>query len=147
VVHTPDNNNNNLGNTLSRYLIKSHSTLVNIKLMNGINNKTIKKGDTVFIASDSPRHKGEEYEATVTAVGRKYITVDNGYQEKFDICTGCMVGWNDWQIYPSREAYNLAKENNEKIDYINWHLSTIMHWEMTTEEIDTIYQIIKKYRH
>ena len=34
----------------------------------------IKKGDTVYIASDDKRNK--PYSAKVTSIGRKYITID-----------------------------------------------------------------------
>ena len=37
----------------------------------------IKKGDTVYIASDDKRNK--PYSAKVTSIGRKYITIDKIY--------------------------------------------------------------------
>ena len=50
--------------------------------MNNIDLSGVKVGDTVYVVSEDGRNK--PYESVVKTVGRKYITVDNGYYTKFN---------------------------------------------------------------
>ena len=69
----------------------------------------IKVGDTVYIVSSDQRET--PHEAVVTIVGRKYITVDNGYYSKFSKEDGFCTEWSQWRLYPSGsvEAYKAAE--------------------------------------
>lgn len=111
--------------------------------MYGIDYSKIKKGDTVYIASDDSRDK--PYSAKVTSVGRKYITTDV-WDEKFDKETGSMKDWSKWTLYPNEEIYKLFETNKEHILYINRNIDYAMRWDMTQEELDMVYNIIKKYK-
>lgn len=104
----------------------------------------IKKGDIVYIASDDSRNK--PYSAKVASVGKKYITIDDGWKSKFCIETGSMKDWSTWTLYPNEEAYRLAETNKEHILYINRNIDYVMRWNMTQDELDMVYNIIKKYK-
>ena len=112
--------------------------------MYGIDYSQIKKGDIVYIASDDVRNK--PFNAKVISVGKKYITTDNGWKSKFDKETGSMIDWSTWTLYPNEEIYKLVQENKEYISYINRNIDYAMKWKMTKDELDTIYNIIKKYK-
>ena len=110
--------------------------------MYGIDYSKIKKGDTVYIASD---YGDIPYSAKVTTVGRKYITIDI-CDRKFDKETGMMKDWSSWTLYPNEEIYSLVKTNKEHIAYINLNIDYAMRWKMAQDELDMVYNIIKKYK-
>lgn len=112
--------------------------------MYGIDYNQIKKGDIVYIVSDDRRNK--PYNAKVTSIGRKYITIDDGWRSKFNKETGIMEDWSTWTLYPNEEIYRLIETNKERMSYINCNIDNVMRWNMTQDELDTIYNIIKKYK-
>lgn len=120
-------------NRINKYLV-----------MYRIDYSQIKKGDTVYIASDDKRNK--PYSAKVTSIGRKYITIDNGCESKFDKETGNMENWSTWTLYPNEEIYRMVEMSKEQILYINRNIDSVMRLNMTQDELDMVYNIIKKYK-
>lgn len=115
--------------------------------MFGTDYSKIKKGDTVYIASDDRRHFGQEYEAKVVSVGSKYISIERyGRNVQFSKETGYMKDWSEWKMYPSVEDYKKEKEADEKRMYISHYMDYAIRWGMTFDEIDQIYNIVKKYK-
>ena len=112
--------------------------------MYGIDYNQIKKGDIVYIASDDRRNK--PYKAKVTSIGRKYITIDDGWRSKFNKETGIMEDWSTWILYPNEEIYRQIETNKERMSYINCNIDNAMRWNLTQDELDTVYNIIKKYK-
>lgn len=112
--------------------------------MYGIDYNQIKKGDIVYIVSDDRRNK--PYNAKVTSIGRKYITIDDGWKSKFDKETGVMKDWSTWTLYPNEEIYRLTETNKEHITYIKHNIDCVMICNMTQDELDTVYNIICKYK-
>ena len=74
----------------------------------------VKVGDTVYIVSSDGRDR--PYESVVKTVGRKYITVDNGYYTKFNKENGINSEWCHWRMYSSKQAYEAEQEMKE-IDF------------------------------
>jgi hypothetical protein len=115
--------------------------------MLGTDYNKIKKGDIVYIASDDGRRAGQEYEGKVVSVGSKYITIERyGRKEQFSKETGYMKDWSEWKMYPSKEDYKKEKEADEKRMYINHYIDYAIRYVMTFDEIDQIYNIVKKYK-
>jgi hypothetical protein len=57
-----------------------------------------------------------------------------------------MKDWTVWKMYPSEEDCNKEKETDEKRMYINRYIDCAIRWGMTFDEIDQIYNIVKKYK-
>ena len=115
--------------------------------MLGIDYNNIKKGDIVYITSDDERNAGREYEAEVTSVGSKYISIERyGRKEQFGKETGYMKDWSVWKMYPSEEDYKKEKEADEKRMYINHYIDYAMRLGMTFDEIDQLYQLVKNIK-
>jgi len=115
--------------------------------MFGIDYNNIKKGDIVYIASDDKRYGLHEYEAEVTSVGKKYITIERyGRKKQFSKETGYLKDWSEWKMYPSKEDYNKEKEADEKRMYINHHIDDAIRYGMTFDEIDQIYKLVKNIK-
>jgi len=90
----------------------------------------IKKGDTVFIKAQR-----ESYEAVVTSVGNKYITIGSGY--KFRVSDG--YGEFGHQLYESKDVYDL--EIKTKI--ANQQLRKDMEFmKLTLAQVEAIRNII-----
>jgi hypothetical protein len=98
----------------------------------------IKKGDSVYVVSPDTRNK--PYEATVKTVGRKYITIDNGWNSKYDKETGFNIELSAWRIYPSKREYEVEQERYEMLKYISRNIDRA---DLSCAEIRTIYNIIK----
>lgn len=113
-----------------------------------IDYSNIKVGDGVYIASDD--HRDIPYVAVVTKIGNKYITAtqrpdcdwDKGRQ--FSKENGFMKEWGRYRIYPSKEFYDKMLEYEEKERFIHNRLSYGLS-NASFDEIDTIYEIIKKH--
>ena len=113
--------------------------------MYGIDYSQIKKGDVVYIVSNDRRFSSH-YTAKVTSVGKKYITIDNAQKSKFDKETGIMKDWSMWTLYPNEEIYRQVETNKEHMLHINRNIDYVMRLYMTQDELDTVYNIIKKYK-
>ena len=108
----------------------------------------IKVGDAVYIASDDRR--GTPYVAVVTKIGRKYITAtqrpdcewDKGIQ--FSNENGFMKEWGQYRLYPSKDFYVKLSEYEDKVVMVNRKISFAMD-KMSFDEIDQIYNLVKKY--
>jgi hypothetical protein len=113
-----------------------------------IDYSNIKVGDAVYIASDDRRDA--PYVAVVTKIGRKYITAtqrpdcdwDKGRQ--FSNENGLMKEWGQYRLYPSKEFYESVVEYKEKESFIYRRIAYALN-DASFDEIDTIYNIVKKH--
>ena len=106
----------------------------------------IKKGDTVYVVSEDKRHTSSEYEAEVISAGGKYITIMRyGQKLQFNRETGILKDWSTWKIYPSQVEYDIYKASQDKILYVSRNIDSVMRRFMSFDEIDTIYNIVKRY--
>ena len=64
----------------------------------------------------------------------------------FDKETGNMENWSTWTLYPNEEIYRMVEMTKEQILYINRNIDSVMRLNMTQDELDMVYNIIKKYK-
>ena len=100
----------------------------------------VKKGDTVYIASSDRRVN--DFTSTVKSVGKKWITIDNGY--KFSQDTHECEQWGVYTIFKDKEESDNYKRKREHLNYICLN-SHKFHKVLTDEEVETIYNKLKEY--
>ena len=104
--------------------------------------KDIKKGDSVYVYSDTQN----DFDGILVSVGSKYITVqDSGRKWRFDKETRICEDWSVYTLFASKEDADKFLERREKERFVK-HEIVFATRNMTDEEFDTIYSIIKKYR-
>ena len=106
--------------------------------------KDIKKGDSVYVYSDTQN----DFDGIVISVGSKYITIQEGtYRRKwrFDKETHICEDWSVYTLFASKEDADKFLERREKERFVKHEIDFATR-NMTDEEFDTIYNIIKKYR-
>ena len=107
----------------------------------------IKVGDAVYIASDDRRDA--PYVAVVTKIGKKYITAthlnyDQDKGRQFNNDNGFIKEWGQYRLYPSKEFYDSVVEYKEKESFIYRRIAYVLN-DASFDEIDTIYNIVKKH--
>lgn len=112
--------------------------------MYGLDFTKIRKGDTVFVASDDPRDFRSQREEKVLSVGPKYITLDTRWKEKYYVETGSNKEWSTWRIYPSREVYENIKRRKQLSISIERNISKVI-FNATDDEVEIIKGIVEKY--
>ena len=113
-----------------------------------IDYSNVKVGDAVYVAPDDRRNNA--YVAVVTKIGKKYITAtqypdcewDKGLQ--FSKENGIAKDWSQYRLYPSRNFYVKFSEYEDKVMMIHRKISFAMD-NMSFDEIDQIYNLVKKY--
>lgn len=104
------------------------------------------KGQKVYVSSSDSRVKG--FNAVVTSIGSKYITVttDYGRKYKFDKERLCCIEWSIYHLEESEDSYEERKLREHKILVIRrneYRLDTVL----SDYEIDDIYnRIVQKYK-
>ena len=107
--------------------------------MNEFDLSGVKVGDTVYIVPSDSRDR--PYESVVKTVGRKYITVDNGYYTKFNKENGINPEWSHWRMYSSKQAYEAEREMNNMMRYITRNIDRCY---FSREELESIYKQVEK---
>lgn len=115
-----------------------------------------KTGQTVylipirFLAFDYLRIEKRIIEATVLSVGRKYITCDFGRKIQFDITNDFQEVTRysvDYKLFLSKEdikGYLKRRKMEERIATA-FHFPNHVTRKMTFEELETVFNIVKKY--
>lgn len=104
------------------------------------------KGQLVYVSSSDSRVSG--FNAVVTSIGSKYITVTTEYGKKykFDKECLCCVDWSVYHLEESVDSYKERKLREHKILVIRrneYRLDTVL----LDSEIDDIYnRIVQKYK-
>lgn len=103
------------------------------------------KGQKVYVSSSDRRQKG--YNATITSIGGKYITVTDeyGHKQKFDKERYYCIDWGVYHLEESEEAYKVRIVREEKLRFIRnniYRLDSVL----LDSEIDDIYnRLIQNY--
>lgn len=103
------------------------------------------KGQKVYVSSSDSRVKG--FNAVVTSIGSKYITVTTEYERKyrFDKEHLCCAEWGVYHLEESVDSYEKRKLHQHKILVIRrneYRLDKIL----SDSEIDDIYnRIVEKF--
>ena len=105
--------------------------------------KGLKAGDKVYILAEHSRV--EPYEATVLSIGRIYITVGEGkyVRRKFYKESGCEQDWPYATLFSSKEESEECLAIEEKERFIRLNAGK---YALSPEEIDIIYNILKKHQ-
>lgn len=102
------------------------------------------KGQNVYVSSSDSRQKG--YNATITSIGSKYITVTDEYgrKQKFDKERYYCIDWSIYRLEESELSYNERKLRENKLCVIRLNIHRLGDI-LSDSEIDDIYnRIIKK---
>ena len=103
------------------------------------------KGQKVYVSSSDSRQKG--FNAVVTSIGSKYITVTDEYTRKYKFYKYnlCCVEWSIYHLEESVDSYEKRKLQEHKLWVIRRnenHLDKIL----LESEIDDIYnRIVQKF--
>ena len=103
------------------------------------------KGQNVYVSSSDSRQKG--YNATITSIGSKYITVTDEYgrKQKFDKERHYCIDWSIYHLEENEESYKTKLVREEKLRFIRnkiYCLDSVL----LDSEIDDIYnRLIQKY--
>jgi hypothetical protein len=103
------------------------------------------KGQKVYVASSDSRQKG--FNAVVTSIGSKYITVTDEYTRKYKFYKYnlCCVDWSIYHLEESVDSYERRKLQEHKLFVIRrneYRLGKIL----LESEIDDIYnRIVQKF--
>lgn len=95
-------------------------------------------------------YNGRICKGRITKIARKYFYVDIGGRgpAKFELETfnGYDQDYNaDWVIWPTEEAYNRAKELDQKLEFIrNFFQHRYRAETVAPEVIDQVYELITK---
>ena len=115
-----------------------------------------KPGQTVyllpvrFLAFDYLRIEKRIIETTVLSVGRKYITCDFGRKIQFDITNDFQEVTRysvDYKLFLSKEdikGYFKRRKMEERISTA-FHFPNHVARKMTFDELETVFNIVKKY--
>ena len=103
------------------------------------------KGQNVYVSSGDGRQRG--FDATVTSVGSKYITVTDKYgrKYKFDKERHYCIEWCVFHLEESEESYKARIVQEEKMRFIRnniHHIDSVL----SDSEIEDIYnRLIEKF--
>ena len=103
------------------------------------------KGQKVYVSSSDSRQKG--FEATITSMGSKYITVTDSYGRKYRFDTKDLycVDWSIYHLEESEESYKAILVRKEKMRFISKNIYCLDSVLLDCE-IDDIYnRLIQKY--
>lgn len=103
------------------------------------------KGQSVYVSSSDSRQKG--FNATISSIGRKYITATAKYGRKyrFDRENLYCIDWSIYHLEESEESYNERMLRSHKLTTIIrnvYRLGSVL----SEDEIDDIYnRIIQEF--
>jgi hypothetical protein len=103
-----------------------------------------------YIAPDYLRIEKRIVEATVLSVGRKYITCDFGRKIQFDISNNFteVTSYSiDYKLFLSKEdikVYFKRRKMEERVSTA-FHFPNHVARKMTFDELETVFNIVKKY--
>lgn len=103
------------------------------------------KGQKAYVASSDSRYKG--FECTVVSVGKKYITAETNYGEKYRFANDDNRICEEWGIYSlhqSESEWQKEQDIKDKLRYIinrEYRLSLVL----TEDEIESIYNRLKDF--
>lgn len=103
------------------------------------------KGQNVYVSSSDSRQKG--FNATITSIGSKYITVTDEYgcKRKFDKERYYCIDWSIYHLEENEESYKEKIVRKEKIRFIRNNIHCLDS-VLLDSEIDDIYnRLIQKY--
>lgn len=103
------------------------------------------KGQSVYVSSSDSRQEG--YNATITSIGSKYITVTDEYgcKQRFDKERLYCIDWSIYHLEESDESYKADLVRKEKIRFIEKNIHRLDS-VLLDSEIDDIYnRLIQKF--
>jgi len=105
----------------------------------------IQVGSQVYIVPNDTRDK--PYYAVVTKIGHKYITVDDGYYNRFNIHDHRSADYNGWnprlKLYESKEAYCEEIRERATCDHLLIKIKANLPYA-SIEQLENILKILKK---